>query len=213
MRNYMSLFAIRWRQHVYLGGFEIYAGDATAVGGDEDNLLEQVKMQDEFMMNAFGGDSTSDEFPNPAVQVFVCFDKETVLRMMQNVDRSGTSVAVYLWDAITVEASQQIIRCTTESPRYTGWKDSAGVKRDAPPSDKGISSKTSGGGLKLQQVALITLLSQMYAILITLPNPVPELKAVIKEILALIRSLSAGTATQLQIDKVLADLKKLGFSA
>ena len=135
MRNYISIFVVRWIQHVYSGGVEIYSGPATAAGADRDDLYTQTQAQDTFMMISLGGDSFSDDFPNDPRQVFVCFDKETVMRMLQNVDHSGTSVAVYLWDAITVEPSQQIIRNTLRSPRGSGWTDSAGVRRKPAPSE------------------------------------------------------------------------------
>jgi hypothetical protein len=135
VRNYISLYVVRWIQHIFSGGVEIFSGPATAAGGDPDDLNAQINFQDIFMMNSLGGDAYSNEFPNEPQQVFICFDKETVLRMMQNVDRSGTSVPVYLWDAITVAPEQQIIRNVTKTPRYHGWTDSAGVVRKPPPSD------------------------------------------------------------------------------
>jgi hypothetical protein len=135
VRNYISLFVVRWIQHIFSGSVEIYSGPATAAGGDPDDLNAQINSQDIFMMNSLGGDGYSNEFPNQAQKVYVCFDKETVLRMMQNVDRSGTSVPVYLWDAIPVAPDQQIIRNVTKTPRYDGWTDSAGVARKPPPSD------------------------------------------------------------------------------
>jgi hypothetical protein len=144
LRNYISVWIIRWIQHVYSGGVEIYFGPATAAGKDRDDLYVQVQAQDVFMMNSLGGDGFGDEFPNEPQQAYVCFDKETVMRMLQNVDRSGTSVAVYLWDALSVEPSQQIIRNVLKTPRYDGWTDSAGVKRAPTPSDSKKKQDFSG---------------------------------------------------------------------
>lgn len=63
--------------------------------------------------------------------------------------------------------------------------------------------------IRLRQLSLLQSLAEIYAILVVKPNPDAQLRKLLRDLLTLIRHLTAGTATQAEIDAVNKELTAL----
>jgi len=110
--------------------------DLYAVGGDDDDLAENVQYQ-------LG--QVSDQFPpqyqpwtvetkGEAQNVYFLFDKANVVSMFKTAPTFFWNFSVQ-WQGNIEAPMLESLLAPAETPRKTGWKDSSGVKRAPPPSE------------------------------------------------------------------------------
>lgn len=159
-RNYIKVNGIMFHfQSPTLPGV---SGDLAAWGADLNDLLAQRDRVIQLFNAANPGNDVEFTYPTDPITAYVLYDKPSVL---QTLNWQGNGLYFYALSVNVPLADQNMPMLVNPktSPRYTGWKDSAGEVHNAPPSDKkGARSDFSGAG------GLITFLHNLpaYALLL-----------------------------------------------
>lgn len=204
MRNYLWTRAMQWPVD-YFDDTHTYQGTAqmSAIGRDDVDLQSEIQTtNDAFLATLPAGWTIEPSYPMDAMTICFTLDKENFMRIAQSFVQS------FVQDAVANNPPYfPMVVNPEKSLRYTGWTDDKGVDRAPAPSDQPSDQRGKGKrGSKLKEMTIVQQLSQIYAILVVKPNPDPQLKKVLRDLLRVIQRLVAGTATQSEIDALMAEL-------
>jgi len=211
MRNYFAARFIQWNQHADLGGGSTVDLTDWAAGSDDDDLMNRVTIENQIVASTYSPDAVwTYEYPFAPTTVYAQWDKNNWVTFLNYMANFFGPAVVYR-DPSFGDPPPELgffvpKRDTNYTPRQ-GWKDDDGEERAPTPSDKGLGSS---GGFLLQQISLAQFLTQIYGVLVVKPNPTPQLKSLLQDILNAIKKALARTITQAEIDKILAELSVIG---
>jgi len=143
LRNTIQSFWRKWIQTTDDGVNPPFDQFVYEVGASLEELANRIAIQEQLIRDSLPpGWTATFSYPLDPITTYLCLDKNTVMAMFKALPTYYYANGVE-YDP-TIPISQQAIRFVYESPRKTGWTDTAGVKRDPAPTDKGEKSDFSG---------------------------------------------------------------------
>jgi len=105
---------------------------AYAIGRNDVDLKSEIDIQNNLFLSSLPANWTIEPFyPNEAMTMYFVLDKDSLMVTIK------AFASVFVSDVVANQPPAfPILVNPKTSPRYTGWKDPAGVTRKPPPSDK-----------------------------------------------------------------------------
>jgi hypothetical protein len=138
-RNYVSAFGMETALHGDDGALPV---DFTlhSWGGTKDEAKLQMDAYVSLVEGGFGPAYVWTRTDSMPINVFVCIDKTSIVRILQ-----GNPDGIWYSSVPPVTQPNQWVRMVFKTPRYSGWSDQVGEKHAAAPSDaKGAKADFSG---------------------------------------------------------------------
>jgi hypothetical protein len=194
MRNYFFTRGLWWTVE-YFDDMHVSQGTVQlqAIGEDDDDLVSEKDTANENFKNSLPPTWTTEPtYPADPITIYFTLDKSSFMVIAKQFAGQFVLDAYFNHPPLF-----SVLANPEKSPRYTGWTDSDGVKRQPAPTDK--TSKGSGGDIGLLQTLEIMLTNAV--------NSGPAF--LVQEIGHLIQHILDGTVTQAEVTKVFDDYAKV----
>jgi hypothetical protein len=208
MRNYFQVFAAATRVLIEPGGTPFYSSlysfgvDEFQVANDQANQIAQMKTFYPDPPNKLTFDS-----PFGLQKVYICLDKDNLMSLLTGPIRVGDIIYQYFIGTFdgtdghfidqTGNTQFRVLVNPKTSPRYTGWTDAAGDKRQPAPSDKGQKGTPVNQALSLAQT-----IADVVSLLARYPNTQFLIRQGMDLLVALAKVGSKGTITKDLLDRI-----------
>ena len=179
MRNFILAYGMTWYYSIDQAPNPIFYGSSTVLGGSKNEVSSSVAAVNATVAAGNPLATVTPSYPFKIQKLYVMLDRANVLSLLRTAAFGGGlyDAALGYWQNndpnpptfIPTGKENNIFGGYLEmipdpkvSPRYSGWKDSAGVTRKPPPSDaKGAAGDFSGASglveafLALEAYALV----------------------------------------------------------
>jgi hypothetical protein len=145
MRNYINAFGLNWNVVIYDDTHTEAGNFFTSMFGESlEDLMNRVKADNDLIQAGLPANWTAEfNYPTDPKKAYFLLDKNTIMRLLV------TFPDQWYGDLSAVPDVQVFRNQVQDTPRYSGWKDDAGVFRKPPPSDKKGAKIDVSGAQKL----------------------------------------------------------------